>query len=268
MLTAEQRNEFDRDGIVRIPAAFPGEDAEQMQAVVWHELARRYQVDRDNRMTWPRSTPWGLKSSKKSHQFDAILSLKLTAAFDDLFGVDRWTPPKGWGNVLVTFRDADVWTVPYKVWHSDFPPTLRPHRLDVVKIWAVFSHIEPGGGGTPHLAGSHRLFARWLANNPERDYKRAKFGFLKSHPWLHELSSEVPSNERVERFTTETDIDGLPARVVETTGEPGDVWITHPWVFHSIAVNAHDDPRMQRSTAVWRRALPDPTTTTQNAIVS
>ncbi len=254
MLTAQQRIDFERDGIVRISGAFSGVAAERMQAVVWRELARRYAVDRDIPTTWPRSAATGLKSSKKHREFDAILSQKLSESLDVLFGSGEWTRPKAWGNVLVTFRDADVWTVPHRVWHSDFPPTLCAEKLDVVKVWSLISHIEPSGGGTPHIAGSHRLFARWLANNPERDYKRAKFGFLKSHPWLRELSSDSPSHERTTRLMRESDIDGLPARVVETIGQPGDVWITHPWVFHSIACNARDEPRMQRSTAVWRRS--------------
>ena len=56
--------------------------------------------------------------------------------------------------------------------------------------------------------------------------------------------------EAVVRFLTETDVDGLPARVVELTGVPGDVFITHAWVFHSIAANARQTPRMMRSGAI------------------
>jgi hypothetical protein len=53
-------------------------------------------------------------------------------------------------------------------------------------------------------------------------------------------------------FLQETQIDGLPVRVVELHGNAGDVFITHARVFHSIAVNANDEPRMMRSGAIWR----------------
>jgi hypothetical protein len=49
----------------------------------------------------------------------------------------------------------------------------------------------------------------------------------------------------------EVDVDGLPAQVVECTGKPGDVYITHPWVMHSIAANAANEPRLMRSMGVY-----------------
>ncbi len=257
MLNATPLAEFERDGIVRLPAAFGADAAANMREVIWRELATRHSIERDRPETWPQGAAWSLKNSKRSRVFDSILSPAVVDALDALFGAGRWQSPKNWGNVLVTFPDAEEWTVPHRIWHSDFPPTLRPDQVDVVKVWAVCSGIQPGGGGTPQLAGSHRLFARWLAANPQTDYKRAKLGFLQSHPWLRSLSKntdELDAAARISMFTNESDVDGLPARVVETTGEPGDVWITHPWVFHSIAVNADVVPRMQRSAAIWRRA--------------
>ena len=57
--------------------------------------------------------------------------------------------------------------------------------------------------------------------------------------------------ERNTRYLeAEVDIDGLPARVVELTKAPAMCSSTHAWVFHSIAVNATDQPRLMRSVAV------------------
>jgi hypothetical protein len=41
--------------------------------------------------------------------------------------------------------------------------------------------------------------------------------------------------------------------VVELTGAPGDLFVTHPWVFHSIAGNAGTEPRFMRSFAIRER---------------
>ena len=35
----------------------------------------------------------------------------------------------------------------------------------------------------------------------------------------------------------DTDVDGIPARVVELTGEPGDMAFCHPTIVHSVASN-------------------------------
>ena len=172
---------------------------------------------------------------------------------DLLFGAGQWRRPKHYGNVLVTMPTTGVWRVPHKVWHPDFEPTLPPDRLTVVKLWALFDDVDAAGGGTPHLAGSHLAFSRYLARTGESDYKRAKFGFLNSHPWLQALTRDDGDPDRNERFmVTGTDIDGVKLRVVECTGKSGDVYLTHPWVFHSIAGNASHRPRLMRSFAIAR----------------
>jgi ectoine hydroxylase-related dioxygenase (phytanoyl-CoA dioxygenase family) len=48
-----------------------------------------------------------------------------------------------------------------------------------------------------------------------------------------------------------TEIDGHEPRVVECTGRAGDVYLTHPWLFHTIATNASRRPRPMRSFAVF-----------------
>jgi hypothetical protein len=252
MLSAALRDEFEQRGIVKIEGAFPTGDAARMRDVLWRELLRRYGIERDNPFTWDRHLPTGLKATKYHPAFGAILSPTVRDVLDDLFE-GRWVPPKHFGNVLVTMPGPGPWRVPHKIWHSDFPTDLPPDRLVVVKIWALFGDIAPGGGGTPQLAGSHRLFARWLAGTTERDYKRCKFGFLKSHPWLRDLTRDNGDPQRNHHYMdTDTDLDGLPARVIECTGRAGDLYVTHPWVFHSIPTNASDHPRMLRSTAIAR----------------
>ena len=149
--------------------------------------------------------------------------------------------------------NATTWRVPSAVWHSDFPATLPNDQIQAVKLWALCDDIEEGGGGTPQLSGSHRAFARYLETTTERDYKRCKFGFLKSHPWLHSLTRDEGDPLRNQRFIADgATVHGVDLRVVETVGRAGDVYVTHPWVFHSIAPNASARPRLMRSVAVYR----------------
>jgi ectoine hydroxylase-related dioxygenase (phytanoyl-CoA dioxygenase family) len=243
MLTAEQRATFDRDGILALRGAFTGEQAAAMRAVIWRELERRHGIVEGDRSTWTVERPYGMKSSKKSRVFAAILGPEVRAVLDDLFGSGAWIEPKHMGQVLITFPGSAPWAVPSKLWHADFASE-GVEGLFAVKLWAVVGDLPPGAGGTPQLAGSHRAFARHLATLENREYKHARDSFMRSHPWLRSIGDASVDEE--------VDVDGLPLRVVELTGRPGDVFLTHPWVFHSIAVNASDVPRLMRSHAIRR----------------
>jgi hypothetical protein len=256
VLTEEQRATFARDGILKLPRAFSAEDAARMQAVLWEELRARHGIRRDDRSTWPVGEASHMKTSKRSPAFAPICGPAVSGALDDLFGPGGWYPPKHFGNVLVTFPNASEWRVPHRIWHEDLDIGCPSEPLFGVKLWALCDDVEPGGGGTPHLAGSHRLFARYLESAPHlrHSYKEAKLGFLASHPWLQALTRDDGDPGRNERLLdVEVDLDGLPARVVETTGSAGDMFITHGWLYHSIAVNTRDRPRMMRSGAVMAR---------------
>jgi hypothetical protein len=244
-------DEFAATGIAKVEGAFGADSAARMRDVIWRELLYRYEVERDDPATWYRHAPTGLTTAKKSPAFAPICSRAVGEVLDVLLGAGSWQPPKQYGNVLVTMPDTDAWRVPHRIWHADFPPTLATDRLPAVKLWALLDDIEPGGGGTPQLEGSHVAFARYLATNPETDYKRAKFGFLASHPWLRALTRDDGDPGRNARFMQQsTEVHGAALRVVECAGQAGDVYVTHPWVFHSIAKNASTRPRLMRSVAI------------------
>ena len=65
--------------------------------------------------------------------------------------------------------------------------------------------------------------------------------------------------DRAARFMgSEHDADGIGVRVVELTGRPGDVVITHPWTLHHAAPNRASYPRLMRSKAIHRTGDPPP----------
>jgi len=67
----------------------------------------------------------------------------------------------------------------------------------------------------------------------------------KNEPWFKSLFSETVEGDRIEGFMEEhISENGHKIRVVEMTGEPGDVFVMHPWVIHTGAPNAGDEPRM------------------------
>ena len=65
---------------------------------------------------------------------------------------------------------------------------------------------------------------------------------------------EPSPRDRIESFMhEETDIDGVPVRVVELTGEPGDMVFCHPCVLHCAAPNCGDHPRFMRIAGLMTR---------------
>lgn len=93
MLSATQLDKFQRDGIVKIPAAFAADDAARMRDVLWSELASVHGMDRDDRSTWTTLRPTKLKATKIHPAADAILGPPLWSALDDLLGKGAWTEP-------------------------------------------------------------------------------------------------------------------------------------------------------------------------------
>ena len=256
MLGVRQLSEFERDGIVKVPGAFGADDAARMRDVLWGELARRHGMEREDRSTWTTLRPTGLKSTKRHAAYDAILGPPLRSALDDLLGADGWTEPPHQGQVLVTLPTGEDWSIPHRQWHTDVGFDLPADELVAVKIWALIGDLEPGGGGTPQVAGSHRVIARHLQETAERDFTTIRDQVLRSDQWFRTLTDANDNTDRMTRLMAEGDLDGLPVRVVELTGSAGDAYLTHPWILHSIAPNATDDPRVMRSRFIWKTGWP------------
>jgi hypothetical protein len=255
MLSATQLREFERDGIVKVPGAFGADDAARMRDVLWAELTKRHGMDPDDRSNWTTLRPTGLKTTKKHPVADAILGPPLRSVLDHLLGSGGWVEPPHQGQVLVTMPMAEAWSVPNRQWHTDVGFDLPADELVGVKIWALLTDVDPGGGGTPQVAGSHRVIARHLTKTSEGEFTTVRDQVLRSHPWFLSLTS-AETDDRSEQLMTEADLDGLPVRVVELTGSAGDVYLTHPWILHSIAPNANDTPRMMRSRFIWKTGWP------------
>jgi len=55
----------------------------------------------------------------------------------------------------------------------------------------------------------------------------------------------------------DTDIDGIPARVVELTGKAGDVFLCHPAMFYMSAPNVSNQPRLMRTQRIHSQEICD-----------
>jgi hypothetical protein len=232
--------DFERDGIVVLPGAF---DATGMEDEVWGVLGRRYRIHRDAPSTWAPGI-FGKLTKWATGRFARVETAPVRDAITDVLG-GPWHTLEPWGKPLITFPTPGPWDVPAG-WHLDVPPSTP---LTVLRMFAFVSAVRPGGGGTVLVAGAHRLMAG-LDGARSSDVRRA---LADRSPWFADLW-RGDGSDRVERFMgAGEDIDGVRLRVVELTGEPGDVVLWHSTLPHAIAPNCSDRVRMMLTNTAHRR---------------
>ena len=250
-LTSSDIQRFERDGYVLVRQAFSPADALSMEGRWWSELEVAHGIRRDDRSSW-RQIPGDLKAAKRDPIQARILTGQVRGVFDDLLGMAAWSPPRDWGRAIVTFPEPGAWKVPTRLWHWDNlcePHIDQPRALFVVSF---IGSVAPRSGGTLILSGSPRLLVQQERRIPasQRGGSGASIWERchRSHPWIMALTGQAPSPaDRTAAFMDgETIVEGVPLRVVELTGEPGDMVFCHPVMVHCRAPNRGVRPRFMR----------------------
>jgi hypothetical protein len=250
VLTSDQRANFEERGFVRIPEAFSRAEAAAMEERVWTWLERRYGICRTDPATWTLSQPTGLQRLKRHSVFDAVGSARTCGALDDLLGAGRWRRPREWGQCLVSFPTVQSWSVPTRVWHTDFG-FLGPSNCPFgALVFSFLSDVPAGSGGTAVVSGSPHRIRKFVEGRPRASLgkmKTVRQAFLRGDPWLMALSADAGNSERIDKLMHEgAIIDGVSVRVAELCGEAGDVVIGNPWLLHAGAPNSGARPRIMR----------------------
>ncbi len=250
-LTSADIRRFERDGYLVVRHAFSRADGLAMERRWWRELEDAHGIRRDDRTSW-RQIVGDLKAVKRDPSQARILTERVRGVFDDLLGKAAWSPPRDWGRPLVTFPEPGAWDVPARRWHWDNPCGLHLDQPRALFVVSFIGSVAPRGGGTLILSGSPGLLIQQerLASADQRGGLGAGAWerFHRSHPWLMALSGLAPSPaDRIAAFMDgETIVDGVPLRVVELTGEPGDMVFCHPVIVHCVAPNRGKRPRFMR----------------------
>ncbi|WP_293902813.1 phytanoyl-CoA dioxygenase family protein [Phenylobacterium sp.] len=248
-LTADQLEAYALEGVVRLPGAVPAADVEAMLATLWKRLESWHGHWRDKPATWTKPHPAQLAA--RNNDFAAMGSTCVRAIADQLLGAGQWKDPERWGLPMVTLPGHyDRWDVPCK-WHLDIAATPEPPRM--VRLFLILAPLEPGGGGTGYIAGSHRVI-RQLAR---REGAPLNTGMVRKllvarEPWYAALESRRKDEDRVTRFMSDDGrLDGVPVRVCEMTGEPGDMFLMDPLMMHATTPNAGASPRMMLMDGIY-----------------
>ena len=245
--------EFVARGVVRVPGAFSVEAAEAIGATVWGSVERRSEIRRNDSSTWPSGAAPGLsfKNLKGRRVFEPVVSSeRVQCALDAIVGEGHWEQPKLGAQVLLTFPSAGPWIMP-NGWHIDggFDRDVWPPPS--IRMFSFFDTVEPEGGGTLLLEGSHHLVERYITDHtaPIPGNSVSWGRFMKHHPALADLRREhTEASPRRDLVGAEFDVDGVSVRAIEASGSPGDLYLAHFYVFHTGSPNASSRPRQMLST--------------------
>lgn len=240
-------------GWVRIRGAFSADAATAMCNVIWGAL-EKVGIDRNDSSTWTQSRPVHLQHLKSDPAFRAVGSARTVSAIDEVLEGRPWQVPRDWGAFFLQFPTGGEWEVPSTGWHLDGDYTGRLLPPCGVLVHAMLTDVEPRGGGTNILNGSHRLVHQWFVQNaPPRGARGAQLRkSLQRHPYLRDLCTVGDSRARIVRFHERAeDIDGIPLQVIENTACAGDVILMHSLLLHAVPVaHAGAQPRFLLSQGI------------------
>ena len=245
MLTPAERQVFERDGVVALRCAASAAAVGELRAALQARLAASATA----------LTPSQLADIAKQHEFAATWGPRVIGAVNDLLGAGHWELPKAAGQVL--FANAPTpgvrWDVPHSIWHLDYPAPGSTRSLPGVQLFLCLDRVAPRAGGTVVIAGIHRAVdaIRRRAGDawPGRS-REVRRELHRTSRWFRDLCSTRPGEDRIGRFMSGA-CESL--RVVELTGEPGDVHLMHPWTVHAPAPSCGDRPRLALSERIHGR---------------
>ena len=253
MLSQEEKESFVKWGFVKIDALIPNEVVDPIREAVldrlcrhgfWGEEGWKAPADTEAEMKL-RNTIKEISRSSKSLR--PILTERVLSYARNLVSGDEVEMSPPITQFLFTAPRSYVmnhdgrwngeWEVPRSIWHLDMPRS-RSIGPPGPEMFTFLNKVEPKGGGTLILAGSHRLL-----NDVDYLSSKGVKRKLKRHAYFRELTGKGDGDRS--RFLEEIGyIDNVPVKVVELTGDPGDVYFVDLRLLHSLGANTSDQPRM------------------------
>ncbi|MDW3218646.1 MAG: phytanoyl-CoA dioxygenase family protein [Acidimicrobiales bacterium] len=244
MLDDGQLAALEQRGHVLLAGFVDPEGVAAMQDAVWSFLHGRG-IEPDRPADWPPKID-KLQPLRKAGAFDPFLRPELDRLADQLIGAGQWSDLGTRPQALVSLPEPGPWTLPHQTWHFDLPPRGPTATWGAVRFLGFVDRVAPRGGGTLVVEGSHRLVRRLVEASPDADAGHGADArkVLRRHPWFAALNDSTASPEHL---LEGAEVDGVDVRVVELTGDAGDLVVMHPWLMHNIAMNCSERPRMMMS---------------------
>jgi len=234
-------SDFERFGLVHRAGVVPADEIRAMRDCLQRALPALVEIDGAMRPE-PVSAP-AMAEVVERPVFDS-LAAHLARALDDELGANQWAPASGpWRGLALPNHPIATrsWDVPHRHWHTDEPTIANRARPFCLGAFVFLDRVVAGGGATVAMSGSPR---RLRALAPELAPTLEELGRVE--PWVRALLAPGPDPERRRRqFMIEGCVsDGVPLRVVELIGAPGDVVFMDLRCLHAPSANAGGAPRL------------------------
>lgn len=213
---------FVSDGYVKVEQAAPQEVADAAQAVLWQRLG----LTPEDPSQWSVPVMWTSDMTGEGPFGELARSPRLAAALDVICGTGGWRPRGALGNIPVRLpvsppADDRGWHIDANTPQPDgsWAVTGRPHT---VLVLTLLSEVGVDDAPTRIRVGSHRDVARVLGVDPLN---------------LEDMGRVVDQASA-----------GRPVR--HATGQPGDVYIVHPFTAHAADEHRGRSPRFMAQAPV------------------
>jgi hypothetical protein len=227
VLTAHEVERFISDGFVYLPEAFPRALADECRGFLWRETG----LDPGDPATWTK--PVIRLDGYGGDLFnDAVNTLALHEAFDQLVGPGRWVPRTGLGTFPIRFPHPDDPDDPGDAgWHMEGSYSVegeQGYQLNVrsrgraLLMLFLFSDVGPADAPTRIKVGSHLDVPPFLVAAGERG-----MGFGSACAAM-DAAGKLDSPDR---------------ELALAIGRPGDVYLCHPFLIHAAQKHRGREPR-------------------------
>jgi len=255
MQTVDVRSRFEATGVVRLRSAFTADQAAAMRNAIWQHAERQAGLRPADHSSWAGSPVLNWQELSRDLVFKPLVDNQaVRTALDVIYGAGGWRRPRPGAQILFSLPEPDPWVLPDS-WHMDCGFDHATWPAPSVKLFAFVGEVGPRGGGTMVIPGTHRLVDRYreALPAPVGAGRQNWLAFMRHHPWLARLldGADLPDHGRP--LVGETaEIDGVPVQVVELTGSPGDVVLTHLHIFHTRSPDTATAPRLMLAKEIHR----------------
>ncbi|MES2966138.1 MAG: phytanoyl-CoA dioxygenase family protein [Bdellovibrionota bacterium] len=141
--------------------------------------------------------------------------------------------------LLLSLPHREEWSLARLNWHLD-AKVPRNDEVPGIQAFVLIDDVRPRGGATLAIAGSHRL--PYMKGNESRSAHSP----LRRHPIFSTLYDQ--SKSEPEPLFKSNLVDGVEVRVVEMTGQAGDVFLMDMRVLHTPSMNSTKFIRMMATS--------------------